>query len=114
MPTRRSRSQQQEQRGAESLGGRVVAGSGAGWITKNDVKTDDRSFELKYTDKKSYSLKIADLLKAEKQALLDSGRSFGFIVGFGEQRGQGRPLIKREYVVIPKEDYEVLVNGSPE
>lgn len=111
MPTR---SRRQEQRTARSLGGRPTPGSGAGWVTKNDVKTADRSFEIKYTDKQSYSLKRADLDKAERHALLDSGRSFGFIIGFGSQVGHASMRIDREYVVIPREDYEVLVNGHPE
>ena len=111
MPTR---SRRQEQRAAEGLGGRTTPGSGAGWAVKNDVRTEDRSFEVKYTDKKSYSLKLEDLLRAERHALLDSGRSFGFLVGFGQQVGQGSMRIDREFVVIPREDYEVLVNGHPQ
>ena len=93
--------------GAQRFGGRPVSGSGAGWITKNDVKTDDLSLEYKYTDKKSYSLKIADLLKAEKQALLDSGRKFAFVVGFGVIRGSTM-RIDREFVVISREYFEEL------
>lgn len=108
---RRKRSAQQERRGAERLGGRVVSGSGAGWVTKNDVKTDDLSVEYKYTDKKSYSLKYEDLLKAEKNALLDSGRSFAFIVGFGKLFGSNL-RIEREFVVIPREDWEALRGHS--
>lgn len=83
-------------------------------MTKNDLRTDDRSFEVKYTDKASYSLKLADLLKAERHALLDSGRGFGFVVGFGRRDGQAAIRIDREFVVIPKEDYERLLDGHPE
>lgn len=107
------RSRRQENAGAARLGGRRVAGSGSGWVTKNDVKTDDVSFEFKYTDKKSYSLKIDDLLKAEKNALLDSGREFGFVVGFGRLRGQSM-VIDREFVVISREHYEGLRRGHSE
>lgn len=111
---RQRRSRQQEQDAADRLDGRRVSGSGSGWITKNDVKTDDLSLEVKYTDKKSYSLKYQDLLKAEKNALLDGGREFAFLIGFGSSVGQGRMLIEREYVVLSREYYESLVSrGNP-
>lgn len=110
---RNSRSRRQEERVAERLGGRRTPGSGSGWTTKNDVKTDDVSLEVKYTDKKSYSLKLDDLLKAERQALLDSGREFGFLVGFGRKNGANM-VIDREFVVISRDYYESLRNhGHP-
>ena len=97
------------------MGGRTTPRSGAGWATKNDVKTDDLSIEVKYTDKKSYSLKRADLEKAEKHALTDSLREFAFIVGFGSLVGQGAMRIDREYVVISREYFESLRSrGNPE
>lgn len=108
MPERRNRrSRRQEEAAAERLGGKRVSGSGAGWVTKNDVKTDDLSLEIKYTDKKSYSLKLDDLLRAEKQALMDSGRESGFLVGFGRKVGANM-VIDREFVVISTEYYESL------
>jgi hypothetical protein len=109
VPRRTKRSRQQESRGANRLGGRVTSGSGNGWVTKNDVKTDDMSVEYKYTDKKSYSLKHADLLKAERNALMDSGREFAFVVGFGEAHGANM-VIKDEYVVISRGYFESLRN----
>jgi hypothetical protein len=115
VPRKIKRSRQQEQQGAERLGGRVTSGSGNGWVTKNDVKTDDLSVEYKYTDAKSYSLKRADLQKAERQALMDSGREFGFIVGFGTKHGANW-RIDDEYVVISRGYFESLRNasGNPE
>ena len=109
MPSRRTRSQKQETRLADTLGGRVTPGSGAGWSTKNDVKTESISVEVKYTDKKSYAIKKDDLLKAERQALLDGGREFAFIVGFGEKSGT-RMLINREFVLISREFFEDLMS----
>lgn len=109
VPRRNARSRKQEQAGAERLGGRRVAGSGSGWVTKNDVKTDDLSVEYKYTDKKSYSLKYADLLKAEKHAFEDSLRDFAFVVGFGEKHGQTL-RVEREYVVVSRSYFESLRN----
>ena len=52
---------------------------------------------------KSYSLKLDDLLRAEKQALMDSGRGFAFVVGFGTVYGTNM-RIDHEYVVIPRAD----------
>lgn len=77
-------------------------------MTKNDVKMDDLSVEVKYTDAKSYSLKYVDLQKAEKNALLDSGREFAFLVGFGKP---GTQIIEREYVVVSREYFETLRNS---
>jgi hypothetical protein len=100
VPRRLKQSRQQEQRGAQSLGGRVTPGSGNGWVTKNDVRAEDISVEYKHTVKKSYSLKQADLQKAQQHALMDSGRESVFIVGFG----------KDEYVVISRGYFESLRN----
>jgi hypothetical protein len=107
------RSRRQEQKVADRLGGQRTPGSGSGWSTKNDVKTNDTSVEVKYTDKKSYSLKLADLLRAEKQALQDSGRGFAFLVGFGTLYGSNM-RIDHEYVVIPRADWEALRHGHSE
>jgi hypothetical protein len=100
---RQRRSRRQEEAGAAQFGGRRVPGSGSGWVTKNDVKTDDLSIEYKYTDKKSFSLVAADLEKAERQALIDGGREFAFIV----------ELNGREYTVISNDYFERLRNGHP-
>lgn len=114
IPRKQRRSRRQETTGAKSIGGRTVAGSGAGWVTKNDVKTDDLSLEYKYTDKKSYSLKFTDLLKAEHNALLDSAREFAFVVGFGKMVGQTL-RIEREYVTVSREYFEDLRSrGNPQ
>jgi hypothetical protein len=98
------RSRKQEAAGAERFGGRVVPGSGSGWAVKNDVKTDDLSLEYKFTEKKSYSLRYDDLVKAERQALLDSGRDFAFVVELGG----------REWVITSREYFEGLYRGNPE
>jgi hypothetical protein len=71
------KSQRQERRGAALHGGTRNAGSGNGWVRKNDVRTPDYSIEYKVTSKKSYSLKDAELIEAEKIALLD-GREMLF------------------------------------
>lgn len=115
MSTTLRRSRKQEAKIAERLGGRTTPRSGAGWAVKNDVKTNDLSVEIKYTDKKSYSLKHDDLKKAERHALNDSGREFAFVVGFGRRLGHGSMVIDDEYVVISRPYFESLVNhGHPE
>lgn len=92
------KSQRQEKRTASRFGGSVNAGSGNGWVRKNDVRTEHVSFEMKYTDAKSYSLKKADLATAEKIALLD-GREMVFGISFSGEA---------DYVVVPQEYYERL------
>ena len=77
-------SQKQERQAAERFGGRRTTGSGNGWVQKNDVRTPTHSMELKYTDKKSFSLKLADLLLAEQYAILD-GREMLFGISMGGQ-----------------------------
>lgn len=82
------KSQKQERRGAELLGGTVNAGSGNGWVRKNDVRTPDYSIEYKVTSKGSYSLKEKELVTAEKQALIDGREML-----FGTQMSGGRNWI---------------------
>lgn len=88
-------SQKQERRIAREYGGKVSSGSGNGLFNKNDVRIPGYSLELKYTGAKSFSLKLADLLKAEKHAHTD-GREFAFIITMGD----------RDWVVIAKEDWK--------
>jgi len=91
------KSQRQEARLAKWYGGRVTPGSGNGWVHKNDVKTPTLSIEAKYTDAKSYSLKLVDLIKAEKIALMD-GRDSIFTVSFSGE----------EFVILREADYREL------
>jgi hypothetical protein len=64
-------SKQQEERLAEDLGGRTVAGSGAPMRSGGgDVRLQGKlRIEAKYTSKDSYSLHIDDLKKIEEQAI---------------------------------------------
>lgn len=114
MSTTLRRSRKQEASVAKGLGGRTTPRSGAGWAVKNDVRTNDLSVEVKYTDKKSYSLKHADLKKAERNALADSGREFAFVVGFGRLNGHASMVVDDEYVVISRPYFEELYRGHPE
>lgn len=87
-------SRRQEKRRAERSGGRRTPGSGNG-IRKNDVRTDEFSFECKFTAKRSYTLRLDDLLKAEKNALLE-GRTMVFEVN----------IAGHTYMIMTEADWE--------
>lgn len=97
----RNDSRKQEARGAKIFGGTVNSGSGNGWKRKNDVRTPDYSIEYKVTAKASYTLKAADLITAEKYALLD-----GRTMLFGIQLGG------RNWVLLTEEDF-LTITGVP-
>lgn len=65
-------SQQQEQKVAEDLGGRTVAGSGAGRTSGGgDVrKRSEIRVECKFTEKNFYVLQLSDLVKIRNQAIM--------------------------------------------
>ena len=90
----KKKSARQENRLAQRYGGSVTPGSGNGWIKKNDVRSADLSIEAKYTDKKQFTLKQADLHTAEQHALLD-GRDSVLIISFSGE----------EWAVIREADY---------
>lgn len=98
-PLRNSRAQ--EKRGAASFGGRVNSGSGNGWRHKNDVRTPEYSIEFKTTSKGSYSLKIAELLLAERNALADNK-----VMLFGLELGG------RNWIILSEEDFHELTGGE--
>ena len=100
--SRNRRSRYQEDAAAQRLGGRRTPGSGNGWAVKNDVRTPTVSIEFKYTDKKSYPLRLSELLQAEKNALLDGGRDMAFIVELGG----------REWAVTTREYFEERIDGD--
>ena len=82
---------------AERFGGRTTPGSGNGWAQKNDVRSPEISFEMKYTSKKQFTLKADELEQGERYALLD-GRDFVF----------GIEMNGRNWVVISEDDYVSL------
>ncbi|WP_409238320.1 hypothetical protein [Streptomyces sp. PA5.6] len=99
MKTPLKRSQSQESKLASHYGGIVNSGSGNGWLHKNDVRSERFSFEAKTTEKKSYSLRIDDLLKAEENALI-SGREMVFAVELGG----------RNWMVVSQETFDTLLD----
>jgi hypothetical protein len=95
-------SQRQERQLAKNLSGSVNSGSGNGWLRKADVRTEKELFELKITDKKSYSLKDAELDKLTDQALID-GRIPVFMVEFKSTGNSWVILSKNDYLMMREE-----------
>jgi hypothetical protein len=59
---RRKLSQRQERETAARYGGRQQAGSGSGWLHRNDVRSDEFLIENKRTDnERSITIKADDL-----------------------------------------------------
>lgn len=86
-------SQHHEKRLAKVLGGKTVAASGAFWSRKGDVRSDKVLVEHKFTAAKSYSLKISELVKLEKEAI-----TVGRVPVFGISLGG------RNYFVLLEDD----------
>lgn len=65
-------SKKQEQRSADTYRGSRNAGSGSGWLRKNDVRTTDLLIENKLTtNKKSYTVKLTDLVELNQRAIIE-------------------------------------------
>jgi hypothetical protein len=60
----------QEERVARKTGGRRQPGSGSGWLHPNDVRDDERLWEMKQTGKKQITVRLADWEKLRRNALL--------------------------------------------
>lgn len=90
------KSRKQEHDVAVRFGGKVNSQSGAGWIRKNDVTSETESIECKYTEKGSFTLKVADLAKAWVHAT-HAGKRMVFALEFIGS--------KKRYVVLTEDDY---------
>jgi len=87
-------SRHQESRGAALYGGTRNSGSGNGPWRKGDVRTPTELWEFKRTDKRQYTLRLDELLIAERNALVE-GRSMRF----------GIEIAGHHYVVLSEEDF---------
>lgn len=94
----------QERQGAVSYGGRLTPASGSR-DAKGDIETDTELIECKHTEWQSFSLKVADLLKAARNAILKNKRMV-FEVEF--TRPDGTRAIK--FVVLNKDEYTELTH----
>lgn len=70
----RKKSQIQEKRVANELGGKVTPASGALWGAKGDVKSDLFLAECKTTEKPAYPLTLKTWTKISKEALKENFR----------------------------------------
>lgn len=107
LPTKNSnlkRSRLQERNAARQYGGRISPGSGNQWHTKNDVRTANESIELKTTLKHSYSLKAAELERANKNAILD-GRIMAFEIEFADDGVTCVVMMKDDYISLREKAY---------
>jgi len=100
-----SRSRKHEDKVMKRHGGRRNPASGAlpGW--KGDGQTEPHLYELKYTDKASYKLKLAELRKIGQEALIHK-KSPVFLVTFCEGNREF------SYVIIPEEDFLEMRDGD--
>lgn len=90
-------SDRQEKKTATAYGGRVTPRSGAGWVHKADVHTEDEVIECKATGKTQITLKAAWLTKVFEEAT----------------RRLKRPVVElsiggQDYVVLRRHDYMEL------
>ena len=94
-------SDRQERLTAKAHGGRVTPRSGAGWVSKGDVHTEDEVIECKATGKTQVTIKAEWLVKV-----------------FGEAtRKLKRPVLAlslagEDYVVLTRHDYLELRGGD--
>lgn len=88
-------SRKQEERTANAYKGSRNAGSGSGWLRKNDVRSHDFLVENKFTDnKKSYSIKSVDLVELRERAILEDRTP---VLQFD--------LGGRRYVILTEDDF---------
>jgi hypothetical protein len=100
------RSQLQERRAAESLGGRVQKGSGSSDFAKGDVRAPDLRVECKTTSFTSYSLKLSEWKKIMKEAITGNLDRAAMQIEFQGQFGQNTKL-----AVIAWQDFLDLIQN---
>ena len=93
------RSQKQEDELAQTYRGSRNMMSGAGWMRKADVRSEDMLIEAKTTTKASWSLKLSDLRELRKQAIMDD-RMPVFVVDIQGHR----------YVVLDENDWLEIID----
>jgi hypothetical protein len=95
-------SKKQEQRTAKTYKGSRNAGSGSGWLRKNDVRSIEFLFENKLTiNKKSITLKEIDLRELIERAITEDRTP---VLQFD--------LAGRRYVVLTEDDFVEMVGKN--
>ena len=93
------KSVKQEKRSAKSYRGSRNAGSGSGWLRKNDVRSETLLIENKLTvATKSITLKNADLVELRERAILEDRVP---VLQFD--------LAGRNYVVLVESDFLEII-----
>jgi hypothetical protein len=93
------KSKRQEKRTADTYRGSRNAGSGSGWLRKNDVRTTEFLFENKFTtNKKSITLKEVDLRELTERAIVEDRTP---VLQFD--------LAGRRYIVLNEDDFIEMV-----
>ena len=96
------KSRKQEKRSANNYRGSRNAGSGNGWMRKNDVRSTEFLIENKLTTAiKSITLKEVDLRELRERAILEDRVP---VLQFD--------LSGRSYVVIVEDDFLELISGK--
>jgi len=96
------KSRKQEERTAKAYRGSRNAGSGSGWLRKNDVRSEHFLIENKFTDNtKSYSIKFTDLRDLESVAI----------------REDRIPVLQfdlggKRYVILTEDDFLEMTHGE--
>lgn len=95
-------SRKQEKRTADTYKGSRNAGSGSGWMRKNDVRSVEFLFENKFTtNKKSITLKETDLRELVERAILEDRTP---VLQFD--------LANRRYVVLVEDDFVEMIGND--
>lgn len=95
-------SRKQEKRTADTYKGSRNAGSGSGWMRKNDVRSVEFLFENKFTtNKKSITLKEIDLRELVERAILEDRTP---VLQFD--------LANRRYVVLVEDDFVEMIGND--
>lgn len=93
------KSRKQENRSASNYRGSRNAGSGSGWLRKNDVRSEDLLIENKLTvGTKSITLKTSDLVELRERAIVEDRLP---VLQFD--------LAGRNYVVLVEDDFRELI-----
>lgn len=95
-------SRKQEKRTADIYKGSRNAGSGSGWMRKNDVRSVEFLFENKFTtNKKSITLKESDLRELTERAIIEDRTP---VLQFD--------LANRRYVVLVEDDFVEMIGND--
>jgi hypothetical protein len=92
-------SKKQEKRSAKIYKGSRNAGSGSGWLRKNDVRTHELLIENKLTNNlKSYSIKASELVDLTQRGVLEDRLP---VMQFD--------LGGKHYVILNEADFQMLI-----